>query len=162
MAAKDAVKTAPKRSADKRIQRGAGTGFTAEEKAAMRERAAELRAEARRDGKRADGEQDLLAKVAELPQPDRAMAERLHAAVMKAAPELEPRTWYGMPAWAKDGKVLCFLQPAAKFGTRYATFGFNDIARLDDGPMWPASYAVTELTPEVEERLAALVKRAVS
>ena len=99
--------------------------------------------------------------MAELPQPDRAKAERLHRVVMQAAPQLEPKTWYGMPAWAKDGKVLCFLQPAARFGTRYSIWGFNDIARLDDGPMWPASFAVLELTPEVEERVTELVKRAV-
>lgn len=135
--------------------------FTDAEKAAMRERAAELKAEARRAKKKGAGQQDLLAKAAELPPHERQMVERLHALVMQAAPDLEPKTWYGMPAWAKDGKVLCFLQPAAKFGTRYATFGFNDIARLDEGPMWPASFALLELTPEVEQRITALVKRAV-
>lgn len=161
MAEREAAKAATKRTAAKKTGKEAGAGFTAEEKAAMRERAAELKAEARRANKREAGEQDLLAKVAELPQPDRAMAERLHRVVMQAAPQLEPKTWYGMPAWAKEGKVLCFLQPAAKFGTRYATFGFNDNAALDDGPMWPASFALKELTPEVEARVAALVERAV-
>jgi uncharacterized protein YdhG (YjbR/CyaY superfamily) len=147
----DEAKTARKRS----------DTFSDAEKAAMRERAAELKAEARRSKKKASGEQDLLAKAAELPPVERQLVERVHALVMQAAPELEPRTWYGMPAWAKDGKVLCFLQPAAKFGTRYSTLGFNDIAKLDDGPMWPASFAVLELTPEVEERVTELVKRAV-
>lgn len=131
-------------------------GFTAEERAAMKERARELKA-----GK-ADGESALLAKIAEMPQPDRAMAERLHAVVKASAPALEPRTWYGMPAYAKDGKVVCFFTPASKFKERYASFGFNPAANLDDGNMWPTSFALKELTPAEEERIAALVRRAVS
>src|SRR3712207_3517304 len=137
-------------------------GFTAEERAAMKERARELKAEARAQKDRAAGERDLLAKIAEMPEPDRAMAERLHAIVTANAPELSPKTWYGMPAYARDGKVLCFFTPAEKFGTRYATFGFNDIANLDDGTMWPTSFALTELTAAGEARIAALVKQAVS
>ena len=139
-------------------------GFTAEERAAMKERAQELKAEARRGarGSKADGEQDVLAKIAEMPEPDRAMAERLHAIVKASAPALSPRTWYGMPAYAKDGKVVCFFQSAQKFKSRYATFGFSDEASLDDGAMWPTSFALKELTPGEEERIAALVKKAVS
>jgi len=132
-------------------------GFSAEEKAAMRERARELKAEAQK----ADGGAALLAKVAELKKPDRAMAEKVHAIVTKNGPDLAPKTWYGMPAYAKDGKVLCFFQGADKFGTRYATFGFTDEANLDDGAMWPVSFALRELTPAVEKRIAALVKQAV-
>src|SRR3712207_4780034 len=117
------------------------SGFTAEERAAMKERAAELKAEARK----ADGEATLLAKVAEMPQPDRGMAERLHALVREAAPQLMPKTWYGMPAYAnEDGKVLCYFTPASKFDSRYATFGFNDVANLDEGDMWPTSFALKE------------------
>jgi uncharacterized protein YdhG (YjbR/CyaY superfamily) len=136
--------------------------FTAEERAAMRDRAQEVKAEARRGSraKKADGESDVLAKIAELPQPDRAMAERLHAIVKASAPTLAPRLWYGMPAYAKDGKVLCFFQSAQKFKTRYATLGFSDTARLDDGAMWPTAFALTELTPEAEARIAALVTAA--
>ncbi|MFN8592104.1 MAG: DUF1801 domain-containing protein [Thermomicrobiales bacterium] len=136
-------------------------GFTAEERAAMKERARELKAEARASKDRAAGEQDLLAKIAEMPEPDRAMAERLHAIVTASAPDLFPKTWYGMPAYARDGKIVCFFQAAAKFNARYATFGFNDTAHLDDGSMWPTSFALTALTPENEERIAALVKKAV-
>ena len=135
-------------------------GFTDAEKAAMRERARELKAEARRGASRAAGEKDLLEKVAEMPQPDRGMAQRIHAIVTASAPSLEPRTWYGMPAYSREGKVVCFFQNADKFKARYATFGFNDAARLDDGAMWPTSFAITELTPEVERRIAELVKRA--
>ena len=135
-------------------------GFTAEERAAMKERAKELKAEAR--ATQADGESDVLAKIAEMPEPDRAMAERLHAIVKATAPALSPRTWYGMPAYAKDGKVVCFFTPASKFNSRYATFGFNDDAKLDDGAMWPASFALKELTPAAEAKIAALVKKAVS
>ena len=123
----------------------------------MKERAREAKAAARG----ADGESDVLAKIAELPQPDRAMAERLHAAIRAAAPALSPRTWYGMPAYAKDGKVVCFFQSAQKFKTRYATFGFSDKAKLDDGEMWPTAYALKKLTAAEEARLVALVKKAV-
>jgi uncharacterized protein YdhG (YjbR/CyaY superfamily) len=136
----------------------AATGFTAEERAAMQERARELKAASRRG---ADGERDLLDKIAEMPGPDRVMAERIHAVVTASAPSLTPRTYYGMPAWAKDGKVLCFFQPASKFKARYATFGFNDDAQLDDGEMWPTSWALTQLTDADAERIAALVKQAV-
>jgi uncharacterized protein YdhG (YjbR/CyaY superfamily) len=132
--------------------------FTEEERAAMKERARE--AKARRSGK-ADGESDVLAKIAEMPEPDRGMAERIHALVKASAPELTPRTWYGMPAYAKGGKVVCFFQSAAKFKERYATFGFSAAANLDDGAMWPTSYALNELTAAEEERIAALVKKAV-
>ena len=137
-------------------------GFTAEERAAMKERARELKAEARAQKDKAAGESDLLAKIAEMPEPDRAMAERLHAIVKSSAPSLSPKTWYGMPAYARDGKVVCFFTPASKFNSRYATFGFNDIANLDDGAMWPTSFALTALTATEEERIAALVKKAVS
>ncbi len=137
-------------------------GFTAEERAAMKERAKELKAEARANKSRADGERDLLAKIAEMPEPERALATRLHAIITASAPELMPKTWYGMPAYARDGKVVCFYQSAQKFGTRYGTLGFNDTARLDDGAMWPVAFALTELNEAVEERIAALVRRAVS
>ncbi len=138
-------------------------GFTAEERAAMKERAREVKAgRAKRGGGKADGLADLLAKVAEMPPHDRAMAERLHAVITTAAPTLQPKTWYGMPAYAKDGKVLCFFQAADKFKARYATFGFNDVANLDDGAMWPTSFALTELTAADETTIAALVRRAVS
>jgi uncharacterized protein YdhG (YjbR/CyaY superfamily) len=139
-------------------------GFTDEERAAMKERAQELKAEARRGSraKKTDGESDLLAKIAEMPEPDRAMAERLHAIVKASAPALSPKTWYGMPAYAKDGKVVCFFQSAEKFKSRYATFGFNDAANLDEGAMWPVAFALTELTAGEEARIGALVKKAVS
>jgi uncharacterized protein YdhG (YjbR/CyaY superfamily) len=133
-------------------------GFTDEERGAMKERAKELKAEARR----ADGEKALLAKIAEMPEPDRAMAERLHAIIKASAPALSPKTWYGMPAYAKDGNVVCYFTPASKFNSRYATFGFNDAANLDDGAMWPTSFALKELTAADEARIAALVKKAVS
>ena len=136
-------------------------GFTADEKAAMRERAKELRAEARRGKDRAAGESDLLEKIAEMPKGDRDMATRLHAIVTKTAPDLMPKTWYGMPAYARDGKIVCFFQSAAKFGARYATFGFNDTAKLDDGAMWPTSFALKKLTTADEKKIAALVKKAV-
>jgi uncharacterized protein YdhG (YjbR/CyaY superfamily) len=136
--------------------------FTAEERAAMKERARELKA-ARRERRREDDERAVLAKIAEMPEPDRTMAERIHAVIRASAPELSPKTWYGMPAYAnEDGKIVCFFTPASKFHTRYATFGFNDSANLDDGAMWPTSFALVELTPEAERRIAALVKRAVS
>jgi uncharacterized protein YdhG (YjbR/CyaY superfamily) len=132
-------------------------GFTDEERGAMKERAKELKA-----GK-ADGESALLAKIAEMPPPDRAMAERIHAVVTASAPALSPKTWYGMPAYANtDGKVVCFFTPASKFKERYATFGFNAPAKLDDGTMWPTAFALTELTADDEARIAALVKKAVS
>ena len=138
-------------------------GFTAEERAAMKERAKELKAAARRPrGKKADEEGALLAKIAEMPESDRVMAERIHAVVKENAPDLTPKLWYGMPAYAKDGKVLCFFQSAEKFGARYATFGFNDVAKLDDGAMWPTAFALTELTADGEARIGELVKRAVS
>jgi uncharacterized protein YdhG (YjbR/CyaY superfamily) len=133
-------------------------GFTAEERAAMRERAQELKAEARK----ADGESAVVAKIAEMQEPDRAMAERLHAIVKASAPVLSPKTWYGMPAYAKDDKVVCFFQDAAKFKSRYATFGFSDEANLDDGAMWPTSFALKEMTAAVEAKIRALVKKAVS
>ena len=138
-------------------------GFSAEERAAMKERAQELKAESRRgtrSGK--DGEGAVLAKIAEMPEPDRQMALRLHEIVKASAPALSPRTWYGMPAYALDDKVVCFFQGAKKFNARYATFGFNDAANLDEGDMWPTSFALKELTPAVEERIVALVRRAVS
>ena len=137
-------------------------GFTAEERAAMKERAKELAAEERASKNRAAGESDLLAKIAEMPEPDRSMATRLHAIITASAPELWPKTWYGMPAYARDGKIVCFFQSAAKFGARYATFGFNDTAHLDEGNMWPTSFALQALTPADEARIVALVKRAVS
>ena len=144
----------------KRTTGKASEGFTAEERAAMRERAQELKA-AGRTGK-ADGESDVLAKIAEMPEADRAMAERLHAIIKASAPALSPRTWYGMPAYAKDGKVVCFFQSAEKFKSRYATFGFNDAANLDEGHMWPTSFALKKLTAAEEAKIGALVKQAVS
>ncbi len=137
-------------------------GFTDEERAAMRERAKELKAEARANKKKAEGESDLLAKIAEMPEPDRAMAERLHEIIKASAPALSPKTWYGMAAYAKDGKVVCFFQSAQKFDARYATLGFSDEANLDEGAMWPTSFALKELTDTEEARIGALVKRAVS
>ena len=127
----------------------------------MKERAKELKAEARADKDRADGERDVLAKIAEMPEPDRVLAERLHAIITASAPALSPKTWYGMPAYAKDGKIVCFFTSADKFKSRYATFGFNDSANLDDGTMWPTSFALTELTAADEARIGALVKKAV-
>jgi uncharacterized protein YdhG (YjbR/CyaY superfamily) len=138
--------------------RKASNGFTAEERAAMRERVRELKADARK----ADGESDVLAKIAEMNEHDRAMAERFHAIVEASAPDLSPRTWYGMPAYSKDDKVLCFFRPAEKFKTRYATFGFSDKANLDEGNMWPTDFALRELTASDEAKIAALVKKAVS
>jgi uncharacterized protein YdhG (YjbR/CyaY superfamily) len=133
-------------------------GFTDEERAAMRERARELKAEARG----ADAEKDVLAKIAEMPKLDRAMAKRLHAIIKGSAPALSPRTWYGMPAYAKDGKVVCFFQSAQKFKSRYATLGFSDQAHLDQGSMWPTSFALKELTDTEEAKIVALLKKAVS
>ena len=139
----------------------AATGtFSAEERAAMQERAQEVkRAKVART--KADDAGDVIAKIDELAEPERTVARRVAAIIAEAAPELDPKLWYGMPAWAKDGKNLCFFQSAAKFRTRYSTFGFSDVARLDDGTFWPNAYALTELTPEVEERIAALVRQAV-
>jgi uncharacterized protein YdhG (YjbR/CyaY superfamily) len=139
-------------------------GFTDEERGAMKERAKELKADARRGprGKKADEESAVLAKIAEMTESDRAMAERLHAVIKASAPELSPKLWYGMPAYAKDGKVVCFFQNAQKFKARYATFGFNDTANLDEGAMWPTAFALTELTAADEARIAVLVKKAVS
>ena len=137
-------------------------GFTDEERAAVKERAQELKAEARANKDRAYGESTLLAKIAEMPEPDRTMARRLHAIVKASAPGLSPKTWYGMPAYARDGKVVCFFQDAKKFKSRYSTFGFSDAANLDEGAMWPTSFALKELTAAEEARIGALVKKAVS
>ncbi|HCU92036.1 MAG TPA: hypothetical protein DHU96_04590 [Actinobacteria bacterium] len=141
----------------------ASKGFTDEERAAMRERAQELKAATRRGPRagKADGESDVLAKIAEMPEPDRAMAERLHAIIRASAPALSPRLWYGMPAYARDGNVVCFFQSTQKFKTRYATFGFSDKAKLDEGAMWPTAFALKELTAADEARIGALVKKAV-
>jgi uncharacterized protein YdhG (YjbR/CyaY superfamily) len=140
------------------------TGFTDEERVAMRERLQEVKAEARRGSRtgRADGESAVLAKIAALPQPDRAMAERLHAIIKANAPALSPKTWYGMPAYAKDGNVVCFFQSAQKFKTRYATLGFSDKANLDEDHMWPTAFALKELSAAEEAKIGALVKKAVS
>jgi uncharacterized protein YdhG (YjbR/CyaY superfamily) len=134
--------------------------FDADEQAAMRERAKEVKAERRKAKAGEDGQADVLAKIAEMPGPDRALAERIHAIVTDHAPDLAPKTWYGMPAYARDGNVICFFTPAAKFKSRYATFGFNDRAKLDEGSMWPTSWALTKLTPADEKRIAELVKKA--
>lgn len=141
-------------------------GFSAEERAAMKERARELKEEARREERsaraRQDGENDVLAKIAEMPEPDRGMATRVHEIVRASAPALAPKTWYGMPAYALGGKVVCFFQGAAKFKARYATLGFNDAASLDEGDMWPTAFALKELTPAVEDEIAQLIKKAAS
>jgi uncharacterized protein YdhG (YjbR/CyaY superfamily) len=159
---KDTQKSAKSTTATKKKFQG----FTDEERAAMKERAQELKAEARRAQRakkdKADGERAVLAKIAEMPEPDRAMAERLDAIIKASAPALSPRTWYGMPAYAKEGKVVCYFTPASKFKERYATFGFNDSANLDERNMWPTSFALKELTAAEETKIAALVKRAVS
>jgi len=157
MAEKQATKRNAQRSA-KSATRKASNGFTAEEKAAMRERARELKAEASKEA----GEKDVLAKIAEMRGSDRAIGQRIHAIVKASAPELAPRTWYGMPAYAKDGDVIFFFKPAAKFKVRYATLGFSDKANLDDGAMWPTEFAIDELTGDVEARITALVTQAVS
>jgi len=139
-------------------------GWSDEERGAMKERAREMKAAARRGPRadKADGERDVLAKIAEMPEPDRVIAERLHALIKASAPDLAPKTWYGMPAYARDGKVVCFFKSAAKFSSRYATFGFEETATLDDGTMWPTSWALTRLTVDDEARIGALVKKAVS
>ncbi|SEU40100.1 iron chaperone [Nonomuraea wenchangensis] len=149
-------------SAAKNTKSTAFEGFSEEERAAMKDHAQELKKAARRGSKQVDLEPDVLAKIAEMEGPDRELAERIHAIVKANAPELTPRLWYGMPAYAKDGKVLCFFQPALKFKSRYATLGFNDVANLDDGTMWPAAYALTDLGPDEEARIAALMKKAVA
>ena len=136
-------------------------GFTDEEKAAMKERAKELKAEARADKDKAEGERDVLAKIAEMQGSERAMAKRLHEIIKASAPGLSPKTWYGMPAYARGGKIVCFFQSAQKFNSRYATFGFNDTANLDEGAMWPTSFALKALTAAEEKKIAALVKKAV-
>ena len=138
-------------------------GFTAEEKAAMKERAKELKAESRANKKREEGEKDLFEKIAEMPEPERSMAKRLHQIITESAPDLMPKTWYGMPAYANaDGKVICFFQAASKFNTRYATFGFQHDATLDDGDMWPTGFALKKLTDTTEAKISKLVKKAVS
>jgi uncharacterized protein YdhG (YjbR/CyaY superfamily) len=139
-----------------------GKGFTDEERAAMKDRAQELKAEARANKNRAEGESDVLAKIAEMEEPDRAMAERLHAIIKASAPALSPKLWYGMPSYARDGAIVCFFQPAQKFNTRYSTLGFNDKANLDEGAMWPTAFALTELTAAEEAMIVALVKKAAS
>lgn len=157
-----AEKKAAKKTPGSAKRTAASKGFTADERAAMKERARELKAEARRGKDRAEGERDLLAKIAEMPKSDRVMAERFHAIVTASAPDLSPKTWYGMPAYARDGKIVCFFKSADKFKSRYATFGFEESANLDDGAMWPTSFALTELTAADEKKIAALVKKAVS
>jgi len=137
-------------------------GFTDEERAAMKNRAKELKAEARANKDKAEGESDVLAAIAAMQEPDRAMAKRLHEIIKASAPALSPKTWYGMPAYAKEGKVVCFFQSAQKFNTRYATFGFSDTANLDEGTMWPTAFALKELTATEEARISALMKKAVS
>lgn len=151
----------PKKEMQNSIENTA-KGFTDAERAAMKERAKELKAEARANKDKAAGERDVLAKIAEMPEPDRSMAERLHAIIKASAPALSPKTWYGMPAYAKDGQVVCFFQSAQKFNARYATFGFSDTANLDEGAMWPTSFALKELTAAEEAKISALVKKAVS
>jgi len=150
------------KSTTKKATQKSAKGFTDEERAAMKERAQELKAEARANKDKAEGESAVLAKIAEMPEPDRAMAKRLHAIIKASAPALLPKTWYGMPAYAKDGKVVCFFQSAQKFKSRYATFGFSDEANLDEGAMWPTSFALKELTAAEEAKIGALVKKAVS
>src|SRR5437764_13870454 len=161
MAERQAAKKGTQRSA-KGATGKASKGLTDEERAAMKERVKELKAEARRGTRasKADGESDLLAKIAEMSGPDRAMAERLHAIVKASAPVLSPRTWYGMPAYAKDGKVVCFFQAAHRFKARYAMFGFSDKAKLDDGTVWPVAFALMEMTGADEARIGALLKQA--
>lgn len=153
-------KTPRKSASATSSRRKATAGFTDDERSAMRERARELKAARGSRAGKADEESAVLAKMTEMPEPDRAMAERIHALIRATAPELAPRLWYGMPAYAKDGAVVCFFQGAQKFKTRYSTLGFTDKAALDDGPMWPTAFALTELTSAVEARIIALVKRA--
>ena len=155
---KNAVKKSPKQPA---ASSKAAAGFSVEERAAMKARALELKAEVRADKDKAAGESAVLAAIAELAEPERGMANRLHALIKVSAPALAPKTWYGMPAYARDGKVVCFFQSGTKFSTRYSTFGFSDAANLDDGALWPTAFALTELTAAAEARIAALVKKAV-
>jgi uncharacterized protein YdhG (YjbR/CyaY superfamily) len=163
MAERKPVKKVTQKSAKSTTASGdKSKGFTADERAAMKARAQELKAEARADKNRADGERDVLAAIAAMKEPDRAMAKRLHAIVTASAPALWPKTWYGMPAYAKDGKVVCYFQSAQKFKSRYATFGFSDEANLDKGTVWPVAFAVKELTAAEEARIGTLVKKAVS
>jgi uncharacterized protein YdhG (YjbR/CyaY superfamily) len=165
MAERKAAKKDTRKSAESTTATGQTfTGLTDEERAAMKQRTKELKAEARRGPRadKADGESAVLEKIAEMPEPDRALAERLHAIIKASAPALSPKTWYGMPAYAKGGKVVCFFQSAHKFKSRYATFGFNDVANLDEGAMWPTAFALTQLTAADEARIGALVKKAVS
>jgi uncharacterized protein YdhG (YjbR/CyaY superfamily) len=150
-------KATQKSAKNTKATRRKSKGFTTEERAAMKERSRELRA----DASKADAEKEVLAKIAEMPEPDRAMAKRIHAVVTASAPALSPRTWYGMPAYAKEGKVVCFFTPASKFKERYATFGFNAEAKLDNGGMWPTSFALKELTAAEEAKIGRLVKKAV-
>jgi len=156
--ARTTAKKAPKKPASGKSTKG----FSDEERAAMKERAQELKAEARWKKDKAEGESDLLSKIGEMKGSDRAMAKRLHEIIKASAPDLLPRTWYGMPAYSRDGKVLCYFTPAAKFNSRYATFGFNDVANLDEGAMWPTSFALKTLTATEEAKIGALVKKAVS
>ena len=153
MAEKTAKKTAK--------QTSNGGRFTADERAAMRERAAELKAQAKGKATREEGERDILAKIKDMPEPDKGIARRIHEIVSTTAPDLVPRTWYGMPAYSKDGDVLCFFQAASKFKSRYSTIGFNDKAKLDDGNMWPTYYALAKLTPGEEKKITALLKKAI-
>ena len=163
MAERKSAKKATKKSAKSATTGKTSKGFTDEERAAMKERARELKAEARRGANKAEGERAVLAKIGEMPGPDRAMAKRLHEIIKTSAPALSPKTWYGMPAYAKDdGKIVCFFQSADKFKARYATLGFNDEANLDEGNMWPTYFGLKELTAAEEAKIAALVKKAVS
>jgi uncharacterized protein YdhG (YjbR/CyaY superfamily) len=155
-----AEKNAAKKASGSAKKTTATKGFTADERAAMKERAKELKAEARANQDREAGERDLLAKIAEMPKADRVLAERFHAIVTVSAPDLSPKTWYGMPAYARDGKIVCFFKSADKFKSRYATIGFEESAHLDDGTMWQTSFAVTKLTAADEKKIAALVKKA--
>ncbi len=158
MAERKPAKKSTQKSTTRTTATGKGSdGFTAEERAAMRERARELKTAKNQE----EAERDVLAKIAEMPEPDRVMAERFHAIVKASAPDLSPRTWYGMPAYAKDGKIVCFFQSADKFKARYATFGFNDTANLDEGAMWPTSFALKALTATEESKIRSLVKKAV-
>jgi uncharacterized protein YdhG (YjbR/CyaY superfamily) len=163
MAERKPAKTGAQKSAKSTTAKNKkSSGFTEEERAAMKERAEELKAAGRRGAGKEDGESDVLAKIAEMPEPDRAMAERLHALIKASAPALSPRTWYGMPAYAKDGKVVCYFQSAQKFKSRYATFGFSDKANLDEGAIWPTAFALKKLTSAEEAKIGALVKKAVA
>jgi uncharacterized protein YdhG (YjbR/CyaY superfamily) len=158
---KKSGESATKKATKKSTKDVTGKGFTDEERAAMKERARELKAEARANRSKAEGENDVLAKIAEMKGSDRAMAKRLHEIIKASAPDLSPRTWYGMPAYAKDGKVLCYFQSAQRFKSRYATFGFSDEANLDEGAIWPIAFALKELTDAEGARIGALVKKAV-